>query len=502
MASSRIQRWALTLAPYQYTISYKPGKKLSNADAFSRLPQPTTVSPEACRPGDVVHVINHLSSTTFHASNVREWTNRDPVLSKVKKYVLSGWPSSSSSLEEDFKPYRTRQNELSVEDGCVLWGSRVVIPPQGRKLVLEELHDTHPGSTKMKALARCYVWWPKMDSAIEDLVKKCHACQETRAMPTAAPLHPWEQTAQPWSRLHLDFAGPFCGHMFLVLVDSHSKWMDIQIMHSITSEKTIEKLGIIFATHGLPQKIVTDNGPSFTSKEFEDFMQRNGIKHVKSAPYHPSTNGLAERAVQSFKQALKRMSGGSIQVKLSNYLFKYRITPHATTGVPPAQLLMKRQLRSRLDLLYPSVSTRVEKNQLRQTQTHDSKNSVLRSFCVGDTVYAKNFASSSPKWLPGVVTQVTGPLSYEIALEQGTTVRRHVDSVRSRVSPDIEQSRVTHEETTEVQQAQDDIAMPAIQPTPPVVVRPPTPPPNPRPPRPVPLPRRSTRDIRPPNRLM
>ena len=94
-------------------------------------------------------------------------------------------------------------------------------------------------------------------------------------------------------------------------------------------------------------------------------------------------------------------------------------------------------------------------------------------------MYAKNFASSSPKWLPGMVTQVTGPLSYATALEQGTTVRRHVDSVRSRVSPDIEQSSVTHEETTEVQQPQDDIAMPAIQPTPPVVVRPPTPPPTP-----------------------
>ena len=104
---------------------------------------------------EVLHVINYLSSTTCNASDVREWTNRDPILSKVKKYVLSGWPSSSSSLEEDFKPYKTTQNELSVEDGCVLWGSQVVIPPQGRKLVLEELHDTHPGSTKMKALAHC-----------------------------------------------------------------------------------------------------------------------------------------------------------------------------------------------------------------------------------------------------------------------------------------------------------------------------------------------------------
>ena len=95
-----------------------------------------------------------------------------------------------------------------------------------------------------------------------------------------------------------------------------------------------------------------------------------------------------------------------------------------------------------------------------------------------------------------MVAQVTGPLSDEIALEQGTTVHRHVDSVRSRFSSDIEHSSVTHEETTEVQQAQDDVAMPAIQPTPPAVVRPPTPPLTPRPYQPVPLPRRSTRTSR------
>ena len=88
----------------------------------------------------------------------------------------------------------------------------------------------------------------------------------------------------------LDFAGPFMGHMFMVLVDAHSKWLEVHIMHSITANRNIELLRIIFATHGLPHKIVTDNGPTFTSHAFSEFLSFNGIKHLKSAPYHPSTN--------------------------------------------------------------------------------------------------------------------------------------------------------------------------------------------------------------------
>ena len=100
--------------------------------------------------------------------------------------------------------------------------------------------------------------------------------------------------------------------MFLVIVDAHSKWMDVHIMQSITSAKMIEKLRIVFANHGIPLKIVTDNGPSFTSSEFKEFMSRNGIKHITSAPYHPSSNGLAERAVQSFKAGIKKTPGESV----------------------------------------------------------------------------------------------------------------------------------------------------------------------------------------------
>ena len=128
--------------------------------------------------------------------------------------------------------------------------------------------------------------------------------------------------------------------MYLVLVDAHSKWLEVQLIHSITTENTIRKLQDIFAVHGLPQKIVTDNGWAFTSANFKTFMDKNGIKHVCSAPYHPSTNGVAERAVQTFKQSLRQIPEGSVKEKLAKFLFKYRITPHSSSGVAPAELLM------------------------------------------------------------------------------------------------------------------------------------------------------------------
>ena len=197
---------------------------------------------------------------------------------------MTGWPATVS---DEFKPYQSRAKELSTQDGCVLWGSRVVIPPPGRSALLKELHETHPGSTKMKALARSYLWWPKMDCEIEAVVKKCPICQESRPSPPLAPLHPWQWPEQPWSRVHLDFAGPYMGHMFLVIVDAHSKWLDAHVLSTITSSKTIEVLRSVFAIYGLPQTIVTDNGPSFTSDEFARFMTGNGIKHIKIGTVSP-----------------------------------------------------------------------------------------------------------------------------------------------------------------------------------------------------------------------
>ena len=202
-------------------------------------------------------------------------------------------------------------------------------------------------------------------------------------------------------------------------------------MPSISSTNTIEKLRTVFATHGLPHKVVTDNGSSFTSEEFRSYMSSNGITHVTTAPYHPSSNGLAERAVQTFKRGLKATKGTTLQERISKFLFTYRITPYTITGVPPAQLLMNRRLRSRFDRLFPDLQHRVQKKQAEQAASHDNSKP-LRSFHVGDLVFTKDFSSTPLLWIPGTVVKVSGPLSYHIELRDGRVVRRHVDAVRSR----------------------------------------------------------------------
>ena len=120
-----------------------------------------------------------------HSGHIKAWTKRDPVLSKVLRYTLEGWPNS-----EELTPYYTKRTELRVEDGRILWGTRVIVPPQGRSQVLSELHEAHPGESRMKALARSYVWWPGLDQDIAKKVKSCDECQAHQSTPAEAPLHP------------------------------------------------------------------------------------------------------------------------------------------------------------------------------------------------------------------------------------------------------------------------------------------------------------------------
>ena len=150
------------------------------------------------------------------------------------------------------------------------------------------LHKSHPGNNRMKGLACSFIWWPGIDQQIEETVKSCDVCQKTRHSPPPVPLHPWEFPDAPWEfpdapweRLHADFAGPFLGKMFLVVINVYSKWMEVKCLPMATFSTTIEQFRAIFATHGLSKKLVTDNGTQFTSTEFESFMRNNGICHIK-----------------------------------------------------------------------------------------------------------------------------------------------------------------------------------------------------------------------------
>ena len=170
--------------------------------------EPTSVK----TPPELVLLADHMVDSPVTSSQIRFWTRKDPELAPVVQFLQQGWPSSCDNNSK-IAPFFSKRTELSLYEGCVLWGTRGVVPMPGRKAVLVELHEGHPGIARMKGLARMYVWWPGISKDIEQSVRGCTECQVNQSTPPAAPLHPWSWPTHPWARLHLDYAGPVQGKM-------------------------------------------------------------------------------------------------------------------------------------------------------------------------------------------------------------------------------------------------------------------------------------------------
>jgi hypothetical protein len=279
-------------------------------------------------------------------------------------------------------------------------------------------------------VARSHVWWPGLDSEIEEMVRGCEPCQTNRGETASGPKHVWEFPSRKWERLHADFAGPFLGKMYLVVIDSYSKWPEIYEMKSTTSAKTIQVFRKIFAAHGLPSILVTDNGPQWISEEFAEFLNCNGVKHIRGAPYHPETNGLAENMVKTFKRSLKAANSEGVDLDgaLQLFLLSYRSTPHSVTGQTPAKLLRGSELRTRLDLLRPELRRTVEKRQHKQIQPSENRRNP--GYVVGEHVWARDYRTNHPNWQRAEVSHASGS-HYEVQLESGAKTRRHRDQLRA-----------------------------------------------------------------------
>ncbi|GFQ97795.1 uncharacterized protein K02A2.6 [Trichonephila clavata] len=274
-----------------------------------------------------------------------------------------------------------------------MYGQRVCIRRKFQKNVLEELHAGHLGIVKMKAIARSLVYWKNIDKDIEEAAKNCVDCARYKADPTKAKVHYWEYLSMPWERIHVDFAGPIFEHIIFLIVDAHSKWLEVYPMKTTTTKKTIECLRDSFARFGLPRELVSDNGSQFTSYEFQRFMQRNGVKHKTSAPFKPSSNGQAERYVATLKQSLRAMH-------------KYIRSP--------AMLFLKRDIRTRIDLLLPELKTKIQ-DKLRR----DNFEFRDRKFDVGDRVVVRVYRAANTRWKFGTIVNQDGVLHYIIDV-QGT----------------------------------------------------------------------------------
>ena len=260
--------------------------------------------------------------------------------------------------------FRKIESSLSTTEGCLLYGSRIIIPPSLQPQVLELLHLGHFGMVRMKQLARTAVYWPGIDAQIEDTCRQCTACGEHQHAPEKLPNHPWMVPEKPWSRIHVDHAIDFLGSHWLVIIDAFSKYPCIYPTTSTSTASTTALLEETFAHFGYPHSVVSDNATTFTSGEFQEWCQQRGISHLSGAPYHPATNGAAERLVGSFKQSLKKSSLPP-KLALQEFLRQYRRTP-LPTGYSPSELLNGRQIRAKVDAILPSPAHLAQRRQVRQ----------------------------------------------------------------------------------------------------------------------------------------
>ena len=162
----------------------------------------------------------------------------------------------------------------------------------------------------MKAEARQSVWWPNLNNDIEDMIKSCNLCTMNNSIDRAPTLH-WSYVSKPWSRVHIDYC-ELDHKYFLILMDAYSKFIDVHLASAMTSSVTIELLRKSFANFGIPDIIVSDNAPNLVSNEISEFYLRNGIHLINPSPYHPASNGLAERAVRTFKEGIKKLQSGTL----------------------------------------------------------------------------------------------------------------------------------------------------------------------------------------------
>lgn len=283
-------------------------------------------------------------------------TRKDKVLGEVSRYISKGW-LKQKIIPETLWAFEARKDESRIEQDCIMWGYRVVIPETLKDAVIKELHATHSGVVKMKAIARSFFWWPKIDADIENVARTCHDCAELRDEPPKTELNPWKWPEKPWHRVHTDFIGPYKNYNFLLAIDVRTKWPEVFLMKSTMAEATVKVFRNLLSRFALPFQIVSENGLQYTSKEFGDFLKKLGVIHTVSAVKHPAANGAAENYVKTFKRKLKILlkTGNPVQEAIDKILFDHRSTKHCTTGESPAKLMLGRELRTRFDMLRPEV---------------------------------------------------------------------------------------------------------------------------------------------------
>ncbi|XP_037930885.1 uncharacterized protein K02A2.6-like [Teleopsis dalmanni] len=393
----------------------------NDADNLSRIPQ--AIHRDQDEGSSFINYIQSENILSIDFKDIARETRRDPILSKVCDAVRKGIVKTLK--DEKFTAFTSKDTELTVDQDCLLWGYRVIIPLKLRTSILQSLHESHLGIVKTKSLARSFVWWPKLDRDIENLIKSCLPCQKLLPSPEKSKLIPWTVTNTVWQRIHIDFAGPIKNYHLFVIIDSFSKWVEVFKTKDITSNFVITKLRETFSRFGIAETLLSDNGRQFVSEEFKNFVNNNKINHILTAPGHPSTNGQAENFIKSLKKSL-----------------------YATLNdESPAQIFLGISIRTRFDLIKPPlVRDRIIQKQRKSVSNYRGKRN--EQFEIGQNVYVRDYSNVNKKsWIPAIIKDKLGPRLYCCIMSNNRVIKRHLDQIKSGPG----ESLVAHNSSVDVQ---------------------------------------------------
>lgn len=428
-APPRLQRMLLRLQKYTFDLRYKPGKQLVVADTLSRAPLPECESTENMEEelSYFVHtLIQNLPISDKKLQEIKELTSIE--MGDLCDNIVKGWPEDKWKLNKECGDFWAHRDELSVNDGLIMKGERIVIPPSMRSEMLKNIHIGHMGIEKCRKRARDIIFWPCMGKQIADLVSKCAICLENRNSIQKEPLIPSEIPNRPWEIVATDLF-TWNDSDYLVIVDYYSKYFEFAKLENTKSSTVIMHTKSIFARHGIPVQVKSDNGPQYTSKEYKDFSRNWCFEHTTMSPYHSQANGLVEKSVQTIKRMLTKSKHDEIDPYLG--LLEYRNTPMDNLG-SPAQLLMGRRLRSILPTSNKQLSPKTIKprrvrkktkaKQNYQRHYYDKGSKPLPNLEKGDVVRIQQRGL----WKPAIVeNSAQTPRSYNVRTSDGSVYRRN-----------------------------------------------------------------------------
>ena len=434
----RIQKMLLKLQPYDFKLVHKSSKEVPVADCLSRLPL------KDCYYPGFVDDIKHFNVCATEITSVsafsgpklqllKDNTKTDGELQNLSQMIIEGWPQERSQLPNNLKPYWDFRDELSVYDGIIFKGERVVIPKDMQSEVLNMIHYSHQGLVKSKQLARDVVFWKGMNMQIQDLISKCSTCQTFRNNQQKEPMMSTDLPNLPWEFASSDLF-ELDGLHYLVTTDHYSGYIEVNELMDLTTYSVIRSLKQVFSTHGIPQILYHDPGTQFTSGEFRDFEKDWAFESKSFSATYSQANGRAEKAVQIAKNLLKKAKTEGKDFRLA--LLDYNNTPRDHIVGSPAQRCMGRRTRTRLPIsnkaLKPKivppqlVTNRLEEYQKKNKKYYDKHAKPLEPMNPGDSIRYRTGNSWTPAEL---ISGSANPRSYKLKTPAGRIIirnRRHL----------------------------------------------------------------------------